>query len=522
MKIFQKSAVFLGLTICLSFSANAQTIIIGGNQNAPQPDTTIIIDDTAPAVDTFIPTADVTEVRARMQEIQRKMTMPVLYNSTVHSFIDFFIWKKPSFTKAMLERKNFYFPVYEKYLAKYGMPDELKYLSMIESALNPKIVSRAKAVGLWQFMPATGREHGLQINEFVDERMSIEKSTDAACRYLRQLYNIFDDWELALAAYNTGPGNVRRAIRKSGHVTNYWQLHPYLPRDTRTYVPQWTAIIYMMHHADSYGIYPEYVEEYIPTQSVIIDGYFNLENFSNASGISLDDIQKLNPHILKDYLPAWTRGFDLKIPEDKYSYFASNQRAILDSAARQPNMPMLALSEQNPTNVQPIESGVIIIGGNNSEIVANNNSERSQPIIVEDKDPNDKPDEDVKRIRKVKKKTYVVKRGDVLNRIAEKFDVELYDLKVWNHLKSSAIRPGQRLAILLDGEEVTEVERSLKSEKIAKRNIEKSKPRFHTVHHGDTLWSIAQRYGGIPIERLKKMNGLRSNQVKAGQKLKLG
>jgi membrane-bound lytic murein transglycosylase D len=510
MKVLKLSLTFALLFFGVNSTTFAQSVI---PQEAKEIKQDTLVQDDSPVVESFIPTANVNEVRERMQEIQRKMTMPVLYNTSVHSFIDFFIYKKPSFTKTMLEKKSFYFPIFEKYLAKYNMPDELKYLSMIESALNPKAVSRAKAVGLWQFMSFTGRDMGLQINEFVDERMCIEKSTDAACRYLKQLYNIFGDWELALAAYNTGPGNVRRAIRKSGNVTDYWHLHPYLPRDTRTYVPQWTAIIYMMHHADSYGIYPEIVEAPIPTQSIFIDGYFNLETFSNLSGISLDDIQKLNPQILKEYLPSYTRSFELRIPQEKYEFFAANQQMILDSAGKQPmQAEILAQNSAQP------ESGVIVIGGGVSREPITNNQE----TVVEDKDPNDKPDEDVKRIHKVKKKTYTVKRGDVLNRIADKFDVELYDLKVWNHLKSSTIHAGQKLTIILDTDQVTELERTIKSEKIAKREVEKRKPKFHVVHHGDTLWSIAQRYGGIPVERLKKINGLHSNHVKTGQKLKLG
>lgn len=505
MKISKKIIVLSSLLGCATFIANAQTII-------PEEAITVSAEDSLveelPTVEAFIPTADVNRVREGFQNMQR--SIPLQYNSIVHSFVDYFIYKKPSFTKKMLEKKNFYFPIFEKYLAKYNMPDELKYLSMLESGLNPKAISHAKAVGLWQFMKPTGKDFGLKVDEYVDDRMDIEKSTEAACKYFRQLYNIFGDWELVLASYNTGPGNLRRAIRRAGNVTNYWQLHPFLHKDTRAYVPQFTAIMYMMHHADEYGIFPEEIMEPVMVEKVTIDGYLDLETFSNVSGISIDDIQKHNPSILKGVLPAHSRGFELKIPVENYAYFEANRQMILDSAQRQNGVPAVMLA----SNKDVIENGVIIIGG--GSVRASNDDN-----VVEENDKPEKIEDEIRKIRKVKKKTYTVKRGDVLNRIAEKYDVDTYDLKVWNHLKSSKIVVGQKLVILDDVEEVVEVQRTIKAERKTKQTIEKTKPKYHVVQRGDTLWSISQRYGGISIEKIKKMNGLRSNSVKKGQKLKI-
>jgi membrane-bound lytic murein transglycosylase D len=508
MTLIKKFLVLSSLIGCASFASQAQSVI-------PQEAITVSSEDTLaeqlPAVEAFIPSADVNKVRDGFQKMQK--TIPLEYNATVHSFVDYFIYKKPSFTKRMLERKDFYFPIFEKYLAKYEMPDELKYLSMIESGLNPKAIS----VGLWQFMKPTGREHGLRIDEYVDERMDIEKATDAACRYFRQLYRIFGDWELVLASYNTGPGNLRRAIRRAGNITNYWQLHPYLHKDTRTYVPQFTAIMYMMHHAEEYGITAEDSLRMSPRefQTVTIDGYVDVEAFCSASGISLDDIQLLNPHLLKGYVPAWNRGLELRIPSESFAYFEANRQMILDSASKDHGPVMLA-SNNNPQT----ESGVIIIGGNAKYPIANEDNGEGG-----DDEANVKPvrtDDEVKKIRRVKKRVYVVKRGDVLNRIADKFDVDVYDIKVWNKLKSSKIMKGQRLVILDDdNDEVAEVERTIKAERKSKKEIERTKPKYHVVQRGDTLWKISQRYGGISIEKIKKMNGLRSNSVKAGQKLKI-
>lgn len=504
MKISKKILVLSSFLGCASFITNAQSVI-------PEEAITVSAEDSLveelPTVEAFIPTADVNRVREGFQNLQR--SIPLQYNSIVHSFVDYFIYKKPSFTKKMLEKKNFYFPIFEKYLAKYNMPDELKYLSMLESGLNPKAISHAKAVGLWQFMKPTGKDFGLRVDEYVDERMDIEKSTEAACKYFRQLYNIFGDWELVLASYNTGPGNLRRAIRRAGNITNYWQLHPYLHKDTRAYVPQFTAIMYMMHHAGEYGIFPEEIMEPVTVEKVVIDGYLDLETFSNVSGISIDDIQKHNPSILKGVLPAHSRGFELKIPTESYAYFEANRQMILDSAQRQNGMPVMLAS-----NKDVIENGVVIIGGGSARASNDEN-------IVEETEKPEKVEDEIKKIRKVKKKTYTVKRGDVLNRIAEKYDVDMYDLKVWNHLKSSKIMVGQKLVILDDVEEVVEVERTIKEERKSKKTIEKTKPKYHVVQRGDTLWSISQRYGGISIEKIKKINGLRSNSVKKGQKLKI-
>ncbi len=504
MKISKKILILSSFLGCAVFATNAQSVI---PEEAITVSTEDSLVDELPTVETFIPTANVNRVKDGFQNMQR--SIPLQYNSIVQSFVDYFIYKKPSFTKTMLERKNFYFPIFEKYLAKYNMPDELKYLSMLESGLNPKAISHAKAVGLWQFMKPTGKDFGLKVDEYVDDRMDIEKSTEAACKYFRQLYNIFGDWELVLASYNTGPGNLRRAIRRAGNITNYWQLHPYLHKDTRAYVPQFTAIMYMMNHAHEYGILPEEIMEPVAVEKVIIDGYLDLETFSNMSGISIDDIQKHNPSILKGVLPSHSRGFELKIPVENYAYFEANRQAILDSAQLQNGVSVMLASSKDV-----LENGVIIIGGGSARASndENDNDEEEKPEKAED---------EIKKIRKVKKKIYTVKRGDVLNRIADKYDVDTYDLKVWNHLKSSKIMLGQKLVIFDDVEEVVEIERTIKEERRSKKTIDRTKPKYHVVQRGDTLWSISQRYGGISVEKIKKINGLRTNAVKKGQKLKI-
>ncbi len=195
----------------------------------------------------YIPGEDDPElIRERLNRLQQ--TIPLHYHPRVHAFINYFTVRDREYTRMVIHRRDLYFPVFQKYLARYQLPDELKYLSIIESGLNPKAVSRARATGLWQFMYFTGKHYGLHIDGFEDQRMDPEKATDAACRYLRDLYNLFQDWELALAAYNTGPGNVKKAIRRSGYKKSFWQIYPYLPRETRSYVPQFVAMVYTMNH----------------------------------------------------------------------------------------------------------------------------------------------------------------------------------------------------------------------------------------------------------------------------------
>ena len=234
----------------------------------------------------------------------------------------------------VIRRKRLYFPVFEKYLSHYGLPDELKYLSIIESGLNPKAISRARAVGLWQFMYATGRHYNLKADWYIDERMDPEKSTDAACRYLRDLYGMFNDWELALAAYNAGPGNVKKAIRRSGYKKTFWEIYPHLPRETRSYVPQFVAMIYTMNYLEEHNFIDAENEMPMPYDTLHVNSYLHLETFANLTGVCLEDIQKLNPSILRNALPDATKTHVLKIPSIAIEQLQENRLAILDSASK--------------------------------------------------------------------------------------------------------------------------------------------------------------------------------------------
>lgn len=478
-----------------------------------------VVDEKDQQVYTILPTDEAT-IQTRLQGLQN--IMPLTYNSTVRQFIDFFMVRRPSFTRSMLEKKEFYFPVFEKYLLKYNMPDELKYLALIESGLNPKAVSRASAVGLWQFMSFTGREQGLQIDEYFDERMHIEKSTDAACRYLRTLYGMFGDWDLALAAYNSGPGTIRRALRRSGR-SDYWDIHSFIPRDTRTYVPQFIAINYMMNYGQSHGISPMNPLYPIDARSFTLNGFVDLKKFAELSNIDYATIQLLNPHIKKDILPSYTRGFELKLPATSIDYVYANSQSILEQASRQiyqtpnttlasstvisdPNMPIL--NSVAPTNVI---SDIETTSQNNTY-----NQQNSDNYITYNTPTR------VTSSTKQVKKYHKVRRGENLNIVADKHNVSVSELKKWNRLRSSKILVGQSLAYYTTVR-TSSNEGSVSSSKSTSKKVHSAinKPIYYTVKRGDTLWSISQRYNGVSVSDIKRLNKISGNTVKVGQRLKI-
>lgn len=478
------------------------------------PGSITVVDKRDSAVFQIIP-ADDEIIAARVEGLENIMPMP--YNKHVKKYIDYFLYKRPSFVKEMLEKKEFYFPVFERYLAQHGIPDEMKYLALLESGLEPTIMSHAKAVGLWQFMSPTAREYGLKINGFMDERMHIEKSTDASFRYLTWLYNYFHDWELALASYNTGPGNLRRAIRRSGK-TDYWALHNYIHRDTRAYVPQWAALNYLMNYSAEHGIFPDPEKTMYPvaTENLLLNGPLNLEKFAELNYLDLNTIKRLNPHFTSIDIPSYARNLEVKIPQNTYAYFEENKDCILDLAS--------VLSD--PTD----------------NIASHTDSKGTYHYE-----------------KKTVKKYYRVRSGDYLGKIASRNGVRVSDLKRWNRLRSNTIQKGQRLVFyksqsvkvydVIEPVKTTEVEENKpvlakntspsseerpnvkvvsQSDKVAANsetkpepsytNVKKTVKRYHFVRRGDNLTHIARAYG-TTISKLKDWNNLRSNNIQKGQRL---
>ncbi|MFT5884787.1 MAG: membrane-bound lytic murein transglycosylase D [Arcticibacterium sp.] len=466
----------------------------------------------------IIPESD-SVIAARIKRLENIMPMP--YNEHVKKYVDYFLYKRPNFIKQMLERKEFYFPVFEKYLAKHGIPDEMKYLALLESGLDPKAISHAKAVGLWQFMSPTGKEYGLEINGYMDERMHIEKSTEASFKYLTWLHNYFHDWELALASYNTGPGNLRRAIRKSGK-TDYWELHNYIHRDTRAYVPQWAALNYLMNYSAEHGIFPDYNLTYYPqpTEDLVVNGPLNLVSFAELNYLDLETLKRLNPHITSDNIPSYARNLELKLPLDTYAYFKENQSCILDLSS--------ALS------VPSLDVDV--------------HSDSKGYYHYE---------------RKSIKEYHRVRSGEYLGKIASKYGVGVSSLKNWNGLRSNTIQKGQRLVYyknqnikVYDGPlEIKEAPKATLASKTSEqrsnvkvvtdvktkpslasktpevinvvsdtrssdnyKNVSKTVKRYHFIRSGENLTTIARKRG-VTVGDLRKWNNLKSSNIMKGQRL---
>lgn len=408
-------------------------------------------------------------IQDRLNCLQR--TIPLHYNERIHSFINYFTVRDREYTRMVARRKNIYFPIFEKYLAKYGLPDELKYLAIIESGLNARAVSRARAVGLWQFMPPTGRHFGLHQDWYIDERMDPEKSTEAACRYLSSLYNMFGDWELALASYNAGPGNVKKAIRRAGYKNSFWEAYSYLPRETRSYVPQFVAIIYAMNYLDEHNFYDIGEETLIPSDTIIVNKFLHFETFASLTGVCLEDLQKLNPSVQRNALPETPKGYTIRVPLISKDNLATNRLAILDSASK--------------------------VGKKELEVLARNSegSTYGRDRII-----------------------YRVRSGDVLGKIAIRHNVRVNDIKKWNNLHSNNIRVGQRLNIWLKPSAYTA---SVRSQTPSKETTVAAIPndKMYVVQPGDTLWDISRRFEGLTIEKIKALNNLADNKIHAGQKL---
>ncbi|RYE07562.1 MAG: LysM peptidoglycan-binding domain-containing protein, partial [Sphingobacteriaceae bacterium] len=352
---------------------------------------------------------------------------------------------------------KYYFPIYEKAFHEAGIPEEIKYLSVVESALNPNAVSRVGATGPWQFMFATARLYGLKMDNYVDERKDPVQASYATARYLKDAYNDFGDWLLAIASYNCGKGNVMRAMQRSGG-NDFWSIRNYLPAETRGYVPAYIAIAYVMTYFKKHQIVPEECSFSTKNDTVMVDKFVSLKNLSAALEIDPTEMAILNPSFKKRIVNGTPdKPKRLLIPKTVYADFAKVYAAL-------------------------------------------NNNEDATPVYAALNDQQETHKNYYHRIR----------RGESLNGIADHFGVEVQDLKVWNHLHSRAIVPGQKLLIkTASAENASPEKKSLKS--------------YYTyrVKKGDTLNLIAGKYEGVTVESIKNLNAIKGNQLHAGMILKI-
>jgi len=413
-------------------------------------------------------------LKMRLALLNEKTPFNVAYNPSLESVIKSFLTRKRDLMNRMLTISQFYFPLFEQEFDKHNIPLEMKYLSIVESALNPKARSRVGATGLWQFMYGTGKEHGLDVTSYVDERSDPIKSTRAACEYLNRVYKIFNDWDLALAAYNSGPGNVNKAIRRSGGYKNYWNIRRNLPRETAGYVPAFIATMYLFEYAEEHGLKGKKVERpYFETDTVHIKSIITFDQISKLVDISVAELEVLNPSYKLKVIPfVKGKNYALRLPIKEMGKFVNNEAAIyafVDKEFKSKESPLPALVKAASQN----------------------------------------------RIR------YKVRSGDFLGKIAERYGVRVSQIKNWNGLRSNNLRIGQRLTIYPRGSKGIAVAPKKKEIKkpVSFTNVPSNK--IHVVESGDSLWTISRKYSGISVEDLRQWNGISGKNLKPGFKLKL-
>ncbi len=413
-------------------------------------------------------------LKARLARLNEKTPFNVVYNPSLENVIKSFLTRKRDLMNRMLTVSQFYFPLFEQEFDNHDIPLEMKYLAIVESALNPKARSRVGATGLWQFMYGTGKEHGLDVTSYVDERSDPIKATRAACEYLNRMYKIFNDWDLALAAYNSGPGNVNKAIRRSGGYKNYWNLRRNLPRETAGYVPAFLATMYLFEYAEEHGLRGKKVERpYFETDTIQVKSLITFDQISELIGISTEELEVLNPSYKLKVIP-FVKGkeYSLRLPKKAMGKFVTNEVAIYAHVEKE------LKSKESPL-----------------------------PALVKSAEAN--------RIR------YRVKSGDYLGKIAERYGVGVSQLKNWNGLRSNNLRVGQRLTIYPKGSMGVAKSPKKSDSKKSVSSAVAVNGKVHTVQSGDSLWTISKKYPGITIEDLRKWNGISGNSLKPGMKLKL-
>ena len=406
----------------------------------------------------------------RLAAMNAYITLP--YNETVKNYIILYSEKMPTKMAHMLALADYYMPIFEETFNKYNMPQELKYMAVIESALNPVAVSRAGAKGMWQFMYSTARNYGLKINSYVDERLDPVKSADAAARYLQDAYRIFGDWNLAISSYNCGPGNVNKAIRRAGGNKDFWAIYEYLPRETRGYVPAFVGAMYAFRYYKEYGLVPENLEMPAHVDTFAINRNLHFMQVSELVGVPLDLLRDMNPQYIHDVIPGNEGASILRLPSQFTTAFIDHEDSVY--TYRQKEL-------FSPATLENLRNA----GTSSTQL------------------------------------TYVVKKGDYLGKIAARNGVSVSQIKQWNNLRSNNLRIGQRLVIYKGGAPNTSaVASTAKTSSSASASSGQSGYTTYTVRKGDTLYKIASRYPGVSSNDIMKYNGI-SSSIKVGQKIKI-
>ncbi len=400
----------------------------------------------------------------RLKKMNSFIQLP--YNDQVRQYIILYSEKMPEKMAHMLGLCQYYMPIFDEIFNRYNLPEELKAMAVIESAMNPLAVSRAGAKGMWQFMYSTAKMYGLHIDSFVDERLDPVKAAEAAAQYLQDSYEIFGDWNLAIASYNCGAGNVNKAIRRSGGKRAFWDIWPYLPRETRGYGPAFVGALYTMTYYKEHGIKPAAVAMPIAVDTFKINRQLHLRQVADLTGAPIDELKNLNPQYQHEIIPGDSREYILRLPYEYTNAFIENEDSVYTHKFDE---------YFNPVAIKKIKDG-----GDGERIV------------------------------------YRVKSGDYLGRIASRHGCTVNQIKRWNNLKNNNLSIGQRLVIYRGGKAPS----SSSSSSTGSSTTQQTGGSTYTVKSGDTLSGIATRHG-ITVARLKELNGLSGNNIKPGQKLKV-
>ena len=406
-------------------------------------------------------------LKQRLEELNARTPFNVEYNPSLENVIKGYLKHRRRTMAKLMALSDYYFPMFEEELDRFDLPLEMKYLAIVESALNPRAESRVGATGLWQFMYATGKMFGLDVSSYVDERSDPIKATEAACKYLESLYSSLGDWDLALAAYNSGPGNVAKAIRRSGGQTNYRNIRQHLPRETAGYLPAFLATMYIFEYAEEHGFKSNGPRiPYIATDTIRVKKRISLNQIAQVANLDIAELEFLNPSYKLGIIPVVKdETYMLRLPVDVVGKFLTNEDAIYAYAA--------------------------------SEF---NKREKPLPQLLEESH----------RMR------YRVKSGDYLGKIASRYGVTVSQIKRWNGLRSNKLKIGQRLTIHPRKRATQPSKNIAKADPIADENT-----RIYTVKNGDSLWSISQKFPGVTIEKIKNWNDISGTKLKPGTKLKI-
>ncbi|CAN5544240.1 hypothetical protein BH10BAC1_BH10BAC1_00240 [soil metagenome] len=424
-----------------------------------------------------VPRYDELILESRLVKLDAVSPFDLQYNPVVKGYIDMYTIRRRELVSRMMALSQFYFPMFEEQLDKYNLPLELKYLAICESALNPMAKSRSGAMGLWQFMYPTGKMYGLQVTSYVDDRCDPYKSTIAACEYFQYLYRLFGDWQMVLAAYNCGPGNINKAIRRSGGKTTYWEIRPFLPKETQGYVPAFIAVNYVMNYTAEHNLYSAIPKKtFLQVDTIAVKKQVSFAQLSSVLDIPQDELAYLNPSYKKGVIPySPDKVSTLYLPSSKMGLFVANEDSIYSKGL-------------SVTHSQDVLS--------------------TQETM----------------------KIHTVKSGEHLSTIAKRYGCTVADIKSWNGITSSTVKPGKKLNIYIYGKKPVEnkttapvVDNNTISPTNNKANTSVSgKFKYYTVQKGDSLYKISQLYK-TTVDELKRLNNFGTKySLMPGMKIKVG